>query len=150
MDSNKNNWTLGEVITLKRMLRTLKESGSTSYAQYISSRYICIREDHDGQNHEELFAGHRYCSYPFPSVKEVQEVLDIIRDDKSLLQKFEAASMHVNPDSTFWVRDTSRNMLFMRKPQFFGGRNGQLNSARDDDYHYRLSIVYFSNGSLIW
>ena len=177
MDSNKNNWTLGEVITLKRTQRTLKESGSTSYAQYISSRYICIREDHDGQNgilvkvlgkaysgqigmvngqpfckddHEELFAGHRYCSYPFPSVKEVQEVLDIIRDDKSLLQKFEAASMHINPNSTFWVRDTSRNMLFMRKPQFFGGRNGQLYSARDDDYHYRLSIVYFSNGSLIW
>ena len=80
----------------------------------------------------------------------LQEVIGILRDDKSLLQKFESASMHVNPDSTFWVRDTSRNMLFMRKPQFFGGRNGQLYSARDDDYHYRLSIVYFSNGSLIW
>ena len=176
MDIN-NNWTLGEVTTIKRMERTLKESDSTSYMQYISSRYICIREDNGEQrgillkvlgkihrdqidmvngqpfckdDHQDLFAGHCYSSYPFPSVKEVQEVLEILRDNKSLLQKFEDASMHINPSSTFWVSDIKRNKFFMKKPQIFSGRNGQLLPAQDDGYHYRISIVYFSKGSLIW
>lgn len=177
MDSKENNWTVGETVTIKRMERPLKESGSTSYAQYISSRYICIREVNGEQrgillkvlgkaysnqiemvngqpfckdDHEELFAGHRYCSYPFPSAKEVQEVLEIIRDNKSLLHKFETASMHINPESTFWVNDTKRNMLLMKKPQIFSGRDGQITPARDDVNHYRISIVYFSKDSLIW
>ena len=177
MDSKENNWTVGETVTIKRMERPLKESGSTSYAQYISSRYICIREDNGEQrgillkvlgkaysdqigmvngqpfcqdDSEELFAGNRYSSYPFPSAKEVQEVLEILRDDKSLLQKFEAASMHINPNSTFWVNDTTHNMLLMRKPQILNGRDGQISSAGDDVNHYRISIVYFSKDSLIW
>ncbi len=158
MDIN-NNWTLGEVTTIKRMERTLKESDSTSYMQYISSRYICIREDNGEQrgillkvlgkihrdqidmvngqpfckdDHQDLFAGHCYSSYPFPSVKEVQEVLEILRDNKSLLQNIK------------------RNKFFMKKPQIFSRRNGQLLPAQDDGYHYRISIVYFSKGSLIW
>ena len=177
MDSKENNWTLGEVITIKRKEKPLKESGSTSYMQYISSRYICIREDNDAQrgilvkvlgkpysdqiemvngqpfcndDHEELFAGRCYYSYPFPSSKEVQEVLEIIRDNKSLLQKFEAASMHINPESTYWVRDVTRNKLFMKKPQILNGRDGQFISSQDNVNHYRLSIVYFSKGSLVW
>ena len=90
-------------------------------------------------------------AYMFPtSVKEVQEVLEILRDNKSLLQKFEDASMHINPSSTFWVSDIKRNRFFMKKPQIFSGRDGQLLPAQDDGYHYRISIVYFSKGSLIW
>ena len=176
MDSKENNWTVGETVILKRMEKSLSEGLSTLYAQYISSRYICIREVNGEQrgillkvlgkaysnqiemvngqpfckdDHEELFAGHRYCSYPFPSAKEVQEVLEILRDDKSLLQKFEAASMHINPNSTFWVNDTTHNMLLMRKPQILNGRDGQISSAGDVN-HYRISIVYFSKDSLIW
>ena len=177
MDSKENNWTVGETVTIKRMEKLLKESGSTSYAQYVSSRYICIREDNGEQpgillkvlgkaysdqigmvngqpfckdDHEELFNGHRYSSYPFPSAKQVQEVLEILRNDKSLLEKFEAASMHINPDSTFWVNDTTRNMLLMKKPQILSGRDGQISSAGDDVNHYRISIVYFSKDSLTW
>jgi hypothetical protein len=177
MDSKDNHWTVGETVTIKRMEKLLKESGSTSYAQYISSRYICIRED-SGEQHgillkvlgkaygdqigmvsgqpfckddsEELFAGHHYCSYPFPSAKQVQEVLEILRNDKSLLQKFESASMHINPDSTFWINDTTRSMLLMKKLQILSGRDGQISPARDDVNHYRISIVYFTKDTLTW
>jgi hypothetical protein len=177
MESNKNNWTLGETATLPKQEKPLKQSGSTAFVRYITSRYICIREATDSQcgilvkvlgkahgdqvgvvkgepfckdDHDELFAGHRYYSFPFPSAKDVKEVLDIIRGDQGLLQKFEAASMHINPNSTFWVSDTTRSMLFLKKPQIFSGRDGQLYPATNDGYHYRLSIVYFSNGSLVW
>ena len=177
MDSDKKNWTLGEIATLPKQERSLKQNGPTAYVQYITSRYICIREATDGQrgilvkvlgkayrdqvgivngepfskdDHDELFAGHRYYSFPFPSAKDVKEVLDIIKDDKGLLQKFQAASMHINPNSTFWVSDTVRNKLFLKKTQIFNGRDGQLYTPNEDDYHYRLSIVYFFKGSLIW
>ena len=177
MDSKENNWIVGETVTIKRMEKLLKESGSISYVQYVSSRYICIREDSGEQrgillkvlgkaysdqigmvngqpfckdDSEELFAGHRYSSYPFPSAKQVQEVLEILRNNKSLLQKFESASMHINPDSTFWINDTARNMLLMKKPQILSGRDGQIYPVRDDVNHYRISIVYFSKDSLNW
>ena len=177
MSKTENNWTLGEIATLKRTERPLKTSGLASYVQYVSSRYICIREENDGQrgillkvlgkaysdqirmvngqpfsrdDYEELFAGHRYYSYPFPSSNEVQEVLEIIRDNKSLLLKFEDASMHINPNSTFWVKDSMRNKFFMKKPQYLDARDGQLYPAQDDGIHYRISIVYFYKGSLFW
>jgi hypothetical protein len=132
MESNKNNWTLGEIATLPKQEKPLKQGGSKAYVHYITSRYICIREATEGQrgilvkvlgkvcgdqvgfvkgepfckdDHDELFAGHRYYSFPFPSAKDVREAIDIIRGDQELLQKFEAASMHINPNSTFWVSD---------------------------------------------
>ena len=177
MESKKNNWSLGEIATLPKQERPLKKSGSTTYLQYITSRYVCIREATDGQrgilvkvlgkfysdqvvivngepfskdDHDELFAGHRYYSFPFPSAKDVKEVLDIIEDNQDLLQKFQAASMHINPNSTFWVSDTVRNKFFLKKPQILSGRDGQLYTPSDADNHYRLSIVYFFKGSLIW
>jgi hypothetical protein len=177
MESNKNYWTLGEIATLPKQERPLKQSGSTTYVQYITSRYVCIREATDRQrgilvkvlgkaysdqvgivngepfskdDHDELFVGHRYYSFPFPQAKDVKEVLDIIEDNQDLLQKFQAASMHINPNSTFWVSDTVRNMFFLKKPQILSGHDGQLCPPSDDDNHYRLSIVYFFKGSLIW
>jgi len=177
MESNKNYWTIGEIATLPKQERTLKQSGSTTYVQYITLRYVCIREATDRQrgilvkvlgkaysdqvgivngepfskdDHDELFVGHRYYSFPFPQAKDVKEVLEIIEDNQDLLQKFQAASMHINPNSTFWVSDTVRNKFFLKKPQILSGRDGQLCTPSDDDNHYRLSIVYFFKGSLIW
>ena len=49
MESDKNNWTLGEIATLPKQERSLKQNGPTAYVQYITSRYICIREATDGQ-----------------------------------------------------------------------------------------------------
>ena len=176
MESNKNNWTLGEIANLPRQEKVLKD-GSTAYVHYITSRYVCIREATDLQRgilvkvlgkaygdqvglvkgqtfckdeHDELFVGHRYYSFPFPSAKDVKEAIDIIREDQSLLQKFEAASMHINPNSTFWVSDTTRSKFFLKKPQFLNGRDGQLYPVSNDSQHYRLSIVYFFKGSLVW
>ena len=177
METTENNWTLGELVTLPREEKPLKKSGSKYYSRYIGSRYICIREATNGQrgilmkvlgktdgdrimivngepfskdDREELFVGKRYFSYPFPTAREVMEALDIISFDQDLQQKFEAASMHINPDSTFWVSDTTRNMLLRKKPQFLDGRDGQLYPARDDGEHYRVTFVYFYKGHLNW
>lgn len=177
METTENNWTLGEMATLPREEKLLKESGMKSYSHYIASHYICIREATDRQrgilmkvlgkmdsdrimivngkpfskdDREELFAGRRYYSYPFPTASTVREALDIIRNDQDLQQKFEAASMHINPDSTFWVSDTTHNMLMQKKLQFLGGRDGQLYPASDDGLHYRVTFVYFYKGNLNW
>ena len=177
MESNKSNWNLGEIANLPRTEKVLKQSGSTTYVHYIQSRYICIREATENQrgillkvlgkpnsehlrmvsglpfckdDREELFNGRRYFSFPFPSARDVQEVLEILKWNQSLVDQFEAASMHINPDSTFWVNDTTRNMLFQKKPQFLDARDAQLHPATDDANHYRLSIVHFFKGNLNW
>ena len=43
MESNKNNWTPGEIATLPKQEKTLKKSLTNQYVHYIASRYICIR-----------------------------------------------------------------------------------------------------------
>lgn len=177
METTGNNWSLGEIATLPLKEKLLKKGWMKSYSHYITSHYICIREATNGQrgilmkvlgktdgdrimivngepfckdNCEELFVGKRYFSYPFPKASAVMEALDIIRYDQNLQQKFEAASMHINPDSTFWVSDTTRNMLMQKKTQFLGGRDGQLYPACDDGKHYRVTFIYFYKGSLNW
>lgn len=178
MKSNENNWMLGEIVTLPKQERTLKKSGLNEYMYYIASRYICIREATDTERgilvkvlgkcnsdpirivggapfcndfHDELFTGDSYSSYPFPLAKDVQEVLEILKFNQDLLQKFEAAKMHINPEATFWVSDTTRNKLFLKKLQVLSGRDGQLHPADDDDVrHYRLSLVYFFKDALVW
>ena len=177
MESNDKKWKLGEIATLPRTEKVLKDGDSTSYARYIGSRYICIREATEGQNGilmkvlgkafsdqvklvggepfgkddgEELFSGRRYYSYPFPSSNEVKEVLDILRGNPSLLQKFEDAKMHVNPDGIFWVRETIRGTFLKKNLQVYGGRNGQLYNPSDDINYYRITIVYFDKDQLIW
>ena len=177
MESNDKKWKLGEIATLPRTEKVLKDGDSTSYARYIGSRYICIREATEGQNGilmkvlgkafsdqvklvggepfgkddgEELFSGRRSYSYPFPSANEVKEVLDILRGNPSLLQKFEEAKMHVNPDGIFWVRETTRSTFLKKNLQVYGGRNGQLYNPSDDINYYRITIVYFDKDQLIW
>ena len=177
MESNKNDWKLGEIATLSRMEKELKKSFLNLYVHYIGSRYICIREASDSQRgillkvlgksysdqmrivsgepfgmdgREELFNGTCYYSYPFPSVSELKEVLDILRGNRSLLQKFDDAKMHVNPDSMFWVRETTRNAFLSKIPQVYSGRDGQLHNPSDDANYYRVSIVYFFKDQLFW
>ena len=177
MESNKNDWKLGEIATLSRMEKELKKSFLNLYVRYIGSRYICIREASDSQRgillkvlgksysdqmkivngepfgmdeREEIFDGTCYYSYPFPSVSELKEVLDILRGNRSLLQKFDEAKMHVNPDSMFWVRETNRNAFLSKIPQVYSGRDGQLHNPSDDANYYRVSIVYFFKDQLFW
>ena len=177
MDLNKNDWALGEIATLPRTEKPLKNSGWKKYGQYIGSRYICIREDTEGQcgilvkvlgkaysdqvttvggvafsidDSVELFIGHNYLSYPFPKSDDLKEVLDILRGNASLLQKFEDAKMHINPNSKFWVDETSRNMLMMKVPQVYDSSDDLLHNPLSDTAYYRISIVYFHKGNLSW
>ncbi|MBO4719531.1 MAG: hypothetical protein J5658_06630 [Prevotella sp.] len=176
MESNKNYWTTGEIITLKRTEKPLKNSGWSMYGQYIGSRYICIREDSERQHgillkvlgkaysdqvrmvggeafsvddSDELFMGHHYFSYPFPKPGDLKEVLDILRGDNSLLQKFEDAKMHINPNSKYWVNETSRNMLMMKVPQVYDSSDDLLHNPSSDTAYYRISIVYFHRGGIV-
>lgn len=176
MESNVNNWKLGEIANLPRKEKVLKD-GSTSYVHYIASRYICVREATEAQqgilmkvlgkaysdqmkmvggepfgkdDYDELFDGHRYYSYPFPSANEVKEVLDILRDNDSLLQEFEEAKMHVNPDGMFWVRETAHNVFRKKIPQVYSGQDDLLHNPSNDTNYYRITMVYFSNGQLNW
>jgi hypothetical protein len=177
IESNDNNWKIGEMAVLARKEKPLKKSGVTVYERFIGSRYICIREASESQqgilmkvlgkpygdqikivngqpfcddHREELFESNRYASYSFPSANEVKEALEIIRGNQTLLQKFEKESMHVNPDSTFWVKEIMHNALFLKKLQYIDGRDGQLSPATNDSNHYRVTFVYFRDGKLIW
>ena len=99
---------------------------------------------------EELFAGMHYFSYPFPAAKDVQEVIDILRSNPSLIQIFEDASMHINPKSKFWVSETESRLLIMKKPQCYDAFSKQIASPSKDDAPYRLTMVYFYKGKLSW
>lgn len=177
MESPEHNWSLGQLVSLTWNERLLKKSGSTSYAQLVSSRYICIREATDEQpgillkvlgkvdrqqilivngkpfckdDRYDLFKGKCYYSYPFPLADDLKEVLAIVRANPSLMQRFEEESMHFNPSSTFWVRSIARRMLGARKLQFFDAGSDQLSKAIDDTPHYRLTIAYFDKDELSW
>ncbi len=92
----------------------------------------------------EGFMNDIYYSYRFPSAEELKEVLDIIRNDKSLIDKFEESSMHINPNSTFWVRDMASRLLVFKKPQYYDADSDRLFAAGNDkDLHYRISVAYF-------
>ena len=177
MEPNKNNWNLGELVTLPKQERPLKSGAMTQYGHYIGSRYICIREESEGQRGillkvlgkvysdqikivdgepfskdegDELFMGHSYLSYPYNSLKDVKEVLDILRGNADLLQAFEKAKMHINPNSSYWVRETARNKFMLKIPQVYDSREDLLCTASDDTPYYRITMVYFYKGNLSW
>ena len=177
MEPNKNNWNLGELVTLPKQERPLKSGAMTQYGHYIGSRYICIREESEGQRGillkvlgkvysdqikivdgepfskdegDELFMGHSYLSYPYESLKDVKEVLDILRGNADLLQAFETAKMHINPNSSYWVRETARNKFMLKIPQVYDSREDLLCTASDDTPYYRITMVYFYKGNLSW
>ena len=116
MDVNENNWKVGELVNLPRTEKLLKKSGTTQYERLTGSHYLCIREANDKQrgilvkvlgrcqpeyvtvvdgrpftkdDREEAFGGLRYFSYPYPSVKDVKTVVDILDNNPTLLKYFE-------------------------------------------------------------
>lgn len=177
MESTKNSWHLGEIVNLSRTAKQFKTSGSTVYEQFVGSRYICISEateDHRGillkvlgkypsedimmvggqpfckDDREELFEGKCYSSFPFPAVKDVQEVLEILRSNPSLIQIFEDAKMHINPKSKYWVSETERHLLGKKKPQCYDASSEQTVTPSKSEAPYRLTMVYFNKGNLTW
>lgn len=171
MASNTNKWNLGEIVYPPRTTKLLKSSSAKLYERLIDSRYICIREATEGQycillrvlgkvkanyimfvngqpfcedDAVQLFEDMSYFSYSFPTVAELTEVLDIIRSNPSLLTNFEAASMHFNPKSLFWVNETTNHLLFMKKPLCYNASTESLSTASDDIVPYRLTMVYFN------
>ena len=177
MKSNENTWRLGETVTLPRTEKKIKNNGSVSYEQLIGSRYICVREEAEGRrgilvkvlgkytpehvitvgghpfskdDREELFMGIRYFSYPFPSVNDVNEVLEILKGNPSLINFFDDASMHINPKSKFWVNKTERRMLVLKTPQCYDAYSGQTLTPSPSDMPYRITMVYFYKGKLNW
>lgn len=177
MGPTENSWHLGEIATLPRTEKLLKKSGSTVYERLIGSRYVCVREETEGHrgilvkvlgkfppehimtvggqpfskdDREELFAGMRYFSYPFPAAKDVQEVLEILRSNSSLIQIFEGASMHINPKSKFWVNEAESHLLIMKRPQCYDAYSEQIGTPSVDDLPYRLTMAYFYKGKLSW
>ena len=177
MDVNKNNWKVGELVNLPRTETLLKKRGMTSYERLVESRYICIREATDTQrgilvkvlgkclpefvsvidgqpftkdDHEEMFNGDRYFSYSYPALKDVKEVLDILESNPTLLQYFQNASMHINPKSKFWVRNMTKRLLVFKRPLCYDAATKSLCTIQNDELAYRLTMVYFFKGELVY
>ena len=173
MDSNKQNWALGEIVTLPRKTSPV----NSKYEHLMASRYICIKESEGGEcgmllkvlgkmtrehitmqggepfckdDKNEGFTSDTYYSYRFPSEEEVKEVIRILRGKPNLVEIFENASMHINPNSTYWVRDITGRLPFLKKPQYYDAHSGELLVAGDDKPHYRLTIAYFYKSKLGW
>ena len=177
MAKDEKRWKLGDLESFPWTSRIFKEKGSTSYKHFYSSRFICIREEDDEHSgillkvlgrtsphdimivgdepfckdkRDDLLKGKAYSSYRFPTVEQLTEALAIVRENPQLMSVFEESSMHFNPQSTFWVRETARKHLFQKKPQFYDASTGNLCSSSDETLHYRLTILYFKNGNLTY
>jgi len=178
MDANQLNWSVGEIVSLTRKTTQVHKSGLKSYEHLINSRYICIRECDDTNrgilvkvlgkmnreniimsggepfckdDKDEGFTGDTYYGYRFPKVDELKEVLDIIRGDQNLIAKFEKASMHINPNSTFWVRDTTSRFIVLKAPQYYDTQSNELNASRSNDkLNYRITLAYFDKSQISW
>ena len=177
MEYNTNYWHVGEIVKLPRTETPLTRNGNTSYDWIVGSRYIVIREATDSQrgilakvlgqftpkyiiivdgqpfsknDKDDLIDGARFFSYPFPAAKDVKEALDILRNNPSLLQKFEEASMHIDIQSKFWVSETASHLIIMKKPQCYDAYSGSVITASDNNAPYRLTLAYFYKGELTW
>lgn len=178
MEVRKNDWTKGEITKVPKKSVQVKHGGMNTFDHYISSHYICLREASEGQrgilvkvlgkmtgeyimiaggepfckdDREELLVGMHYSSFRFPSVDELKEVLSIIRGDEELLARFNKAGMHINPNSTFWVRNTVSRYLFKKQAQYYDASTDMLYPATaEETLHYRLTIAYFDNKEVGW
>ena len=172
-ESDNKNWKLGEVVVLPRKTT----QSNKKYEYLMASRYICIREATAGQRgillkvlgkttreniimqggqpfckdekYEGLYSD-TYFSYRFPSMKELKEVLDILKKDESLLEIFKINNMSIKLDSTFWVRDTASRLFFLKEPQYYDANHGPLTATSDDETHHRLTIAYFYKSNVSW
>ena len=177
MEPITSNWKTGDIVTLQRIDKMLKKNSTTAYKELVSSRYVCVHEASKGErgilvkvlgkiparylnivdgkpfvkdDTEELFYDTNYYSFPFPKANEVEEVLSIIRNNPELKKQFESISMHINTEATFWVRETTRNLLFTKQLQYFDAKSCHTCKAIENKARYRLSIVYYYNSELVW
>ncbi|MCR5849599.1 MAG: hypothetical protein K6G92_02670 [Bacteroidaceae bacterium] len=176
MNSDENDWKVGDIDGFPWTSTIIKKSGSTTYKHYYNSRFICIREAGDGQSgilvkvlgktsphdimlvggepfckdeRDDLLTNKVYSSFRFPTLQQLTEALAVIRENPSLMSVFDETSMHFDTESSFWVRETSRKLLIRKKPQFYDASTGTLCVSQDDTPHYRLSMLYFQNGRLM-
>ncbi len=178
METKEYHCALGEKVNLPRITGSITKGQMRSYEHLIDSKYICVREATEKtrgmlvkilgkmpvdpiliksgepfckDDKNEAFTSDVYYSYRFPSVEELKEILGILQGNKELLDKFEEASMHVNPLSTFWVRDTVSKLLFMKKPQYYDATSQQVIPAGDSsDIHYRITVAYYYKTQISW
>ena len=177
MTTEGYNWKKGETVYLPWKEKQIKSSGTTNYASIVNSKYICVREATSARrgilvkamgkipahhilmiggkpfckdDKSNLIDGKQYVSYPFPSMQELKEVLEIIRWDSTLTSAFEAERMPFNPDSSFWVCDTASRFLLPNKLQYYDAVSDQLCKAAGDDMHVRLSMAYFYKDNIEW
>ena len=172
------HWSVGEIVDVPKKSSPVKKSGIKTYEHLINSHYICIRECVGSKrgvlvkvlgkttsknfvisggepfckdDKDEGFKGDTYYGYRFPKVKELKEVLDIIRGNHGLLEIFEKASMHINPNSTFWVRDIAKRLLVLKEPQYYNAQTDELFiSGNEDSAHYRITMAYFYKSQINW
>lgn len=171
------NWHVGEIVNIPRTETLLKRIGSTSYNWLVGSHYICIRETTEsrrgilakvlgkftarhiiqvgGQSFSKndrdiLIDGKCFYSYPFPSAKDVKEVLQILRGNPRLLQMLQEASMPIDTESKYWVSETTTRFLIIKKPQCYNALSDSITTASGSDAPYRLTLAYFYNGELTW
>lgn len=177
METKENQWKVGELVSFPWKSTVFKKSGSTIYKHFYSSRFICIREEDAGHRgvllkvlgrtslkdilmvggepfckdeREDRLSGKTYSSFRFPSSAEVMDALEILRANQGLLAIFDKESMHLNLNATFWVRESARNLLLMKKPQYYDTGTGLVTTASGSLAHYRLTMLYFRNGELIF
>ena len=166
-----NKWRIGQNVSLAWETKLVKKNRNNSYERMIGSNYICIREATDGRygillrvldkarsssiklvrgqpffldECTGLFEGYSFSSYSSPSLAELKEVLAILRSNQSLLDRFEEAKMPISLQSLFWVNETARNILFMKKPLCYDPSTDSLCIASDPVEPCRLTMVYFN------
>lgn len=177
MEPSTNNWKVGEIASFPWISTIFKKRGTTIYKHVYSSRFICIREcdeTHSGillkvlgktspkdimivggepfckDERDDLLIGKAYSSFRFPTLNEVTEALEVIRENPSLMSVFKEASMSFDPNSAFWVREASRTLLLQKKLKFYNATTGTLCTATDDTSRCRLAILHFSKEQVLF
>jgi len=168
----KNDWSVGELVSLKQTTTLLKKFGKKLYSEFQCSHYLCIREATKGQRgilvkglgkvrrerimlvsgqpfikdeRDELFVGKHYYGFPFPTVDELKEVLDIVRSNMDIQQQLIDNGMFFYPKGTFWVSNTKSLFLGLKqKPQYYDPSTDCLATAKShDERHQRITLAYF-------
>ncbi len=178
MEKTTNDWSLGEIVTLSRQSSEVSKDGFRTYDHFVDSKYVCVRPAIEGRQRGMLvkilgkcpvsdifvksgepfckddkiegFNFDQYYSFRFPTVQELQELLDIVREHPTLKDAFSQVSMRMNPESSFWVRDVAKKLVFLKKPQYYDAKTGTLALGRADELHYRVTIVYFDSSEISW
>ncbi len=169
-------WEIGDIVNVGYDEFFLCKRSYILYEQIIASRYICVKkptfespgmlvkvlgkvprqsimiragEPFIKDDKEDFFYRKIYYSYKFPTIREVEKVLGLIQNTPMLIDKFKKASMSIDPKSTFWVRETASKFFFMKEPLCYDAYSGNIfTAARNNDTHYRLSIVYYKMSNL--